>query len=222
MGKPGFMLYNEDSEMLKCLDDTTLASMIRSLIDTSRKLEETGEIEPFNSGNKLYTAIFNSMVQKLIRDSLSYAETSKERAIAAKMKHIQETEKGISKQEARKRAEEEYMQKHPPACTSAQMHPNCNNNLSVSGTVSEPNGNPSVDVSVTPAVAVAGAVATATTVTPFEQVCNCAQTQGVRITDRVKELLLEELNKSDANAVCSKIIVEGSFLQRLKLLGGTA
>lgn len=56
----------------------------------------------------------------------------------------------------------------------------------------------------------------------IRKVTEAAERQGVIVTSRVKQILKDELERSSVEQVNLKLILEPSFLQRLKMIGGTA
>lgn len=56
----------------------------------------------------------------------------------------------------------------------------------------------------------------------LQTVIEAAERQGVRMTEHIKTILLDEIGKSSTEGVIKKMMFEPNFLQRLKMLGGTA
>ena len=56
----------------------------------------------------------------------------------------------------------------------------------------------------------------------LQKVIEAAERQGVKMTEAVKRILAEEIEKSTVSETISKLIVQPNFLQRLKMVGGTA
>ena len=217
MARPGFMIYHEDGKMLKYADDTTLANVIRNLIDFSMGLEESGEIPHIESDNGIEIALYDSMIQKIVRDSGKYDEEVKEQSIRRKIGHLQNCykAKGIkkSKEAIRLEAEEWYTKEY----RGKPGYSNCN----VPGTVTQaPTITPTVTETITGAVAERSEAENKPP--ELQQIIEVAERRGVKMNERVIGILFEEYNLSSEDEVIRKMTVQPNFLQRLKMLGGTA
>ena len=216
MARPGFMIYHEDGKMLKYADDTTLASVIRNLIDFSMGLEESGEIPHIESDNGIEIALYDSMIQKIVRDSGKYDEEVKEQSIRRKIGHLQNCykAKGIkkSKEAIRLEAEEWYTKEY----RGKPGYSNCN----VPGTVTQAQTiTPTVTETITGAVAERSEAETLSG--KLQALVDEAEWRGVKVNDSVMRVLREEVAKSSVEDVINDL-KKPNFIVRLKMVGGTA
>lgn len=215
MARQGFMIYHEDGKMLKYASQSEIASIVCALIDCSIGLEESGEIPQPKLDNGIVRALYDSMVQKIIRDDGHYTDVCRERAIARKIPYLLEQYKEagtkISQSQARKLAERWYDETYTKVEKSNQMNSNCSEaKRSESVTPSE-----TYSETLSPTVAVAEAQAEA--VTPeSQQVYDCVQNQGIPIKPAVQKLLDESIKNHGAGETIRAILQNPAFLNNLR------
>ena len=216
MPRQGFMLYHEDCDMLKFLNDETLANILRSLFEFSEYLDETAEVPALESKDGLVNSLYSSIVRKIIRDNLRYDEKVKDSAIKAKMGHLRMEYKvkgeTVSKEALRLEAEEWYAGAH---CGMPE-HSNS------SPTISKPQLEPNVteQQAETPATAfpqiITPAELSEAAASKTQEVYHSIERHEIQLTKRVKDLADESIRKYGAGKVLRNLIFDQDFLDRLK------
>lgn len=215
MARQGFMLYHEDLQMLKHADDSTLASFIRNLTEFSVGLDEAGEIPTLQTENGMLKALYDSMVQKIIRDNEKYVETIKEQSIKRKMGHLQDEykAKGIkkTKEQIRIEAEEWYTREYHGIPQNTTVNPGIlqNSNCNVTETVTETQKE---TLSLTGTVAERSEAVSPET----QQVYDCVKNQGIPLKTAVLKLLDESIKNHGEGKTILAVLQNPDFHKELE------
>lgn len=222
-GRQGFMIYHEDGKMLKYADAESKLEIIDNLIDFSMNLENGCEVPQINTTNQMAKALYDSMINKIVRDSGKYDVKVRNNTIAAKCKSIMSVSKAtgtkMTKQKAMLMAEQWYEGTHPDASECKQMQANSNEAETETTFVSE-----AFSESSSVAVVVSSSVPDShvSETSQLQLIFDAAERQGVKITDDVRKLIVDEASKSSCDDVMSKLMTQPQFVKRLTLLGGMA
>lgn len=219
MTRPGFMIYNEDGKMLLYLDVDTRDKIVINLINLSVNMDETGEIPSLDCENGLAKALYDNMVEKVVRDDSKYKDKARQNAIIAKAAAIMRETKanGVKKTKEQAYIEaEQWVDGRTQANASEreQTQANCNSN-------SSSNLNVSVASSLTTSLSVPPPVSSS--VTPSvsqQQAIEAVERQGIRVNSDIRKIIADECKDKSIEEFNTKLLTDLGFRQRLKMIGG--